>query len=116
MKRTLEKRIYLRVSASGTESAEMYTFVQHYPSKGKRRWEIPIFCLGAVFQKKKNFFVQFLTALYTRFIPNAAIRDTHGLKLNRLNHANQPFWKIDQANRPNSYYATHDLHPSLKSD
>ncbi len=43
-------------------------------------------------------------------------RGTHGLKLNRPNHVNLPFWQIDPADRPNSYLVSHDLHSSLKSD
>ncbi len=43
------------------------------------------------------------------------IRGTHGLKSNRPNRANQPFWQIDPANPPNSYLASHDRHSSLKA-
>ncbi len=32
-------------------------------------------------------------------------RGTHGLKSNRLNCVNQPFWQINLENRPNSYLA-----------
>ncbi len=46
----------------------------------------------------------------------AMLRGIHGLKSNRPNHANWPFWQIDLANQPNSYLASHDLHYSLKSD
>ena len=38
------------------------------------------------------------------------IRGTHGLKANRLNHANQLFGQIDQVNQPYSHLARHDLH------
>ncbi len=39
----------------------------------------------------------------------------HGLKSNRPNHMNRPFWQIDLANWPNSYLASHNLHSPLKS-
>ncbi len=51
---------------------------------------------------------------YSRF--KYTIWDAHGLKSNRPNRVNQPFWQIDQANRSNSYLASHDLHSSLKND
>ncbi len=38
------------------------------------------------------------------------------LKSNRLNHAYTLFWKIDLANRPNSYLESHDLRSSPQSD
>ncbi len=40
-------------------------------------------------------------------------RGKHGLKWNRLNRANWPFWRIDLANQTNSYNAIHDLHSDL---
>ena len=52
---------------------------------------------------------QALWVVITSEACSPATRGTHGLKLNRPNNTNQPFWQINLANRPNSYLASHDL-------
>ena len=58
---------------------------------------------------------EFIRSIYVgtlalNVLRSPTIRGTHGLKSNRLNHTNRPFWQVDLAKQPNSYLARHYLH------